>query len=139
MSQVRAQLQQIQTLGGTAKEQTDRCKELLATILGQPDESSRCEQLRSYLECIIHENVSLVISRQLLNEIAAAIALLSPVASRELSQFALEKIQPRAVSFEEQVGVIRKHLAALHEADGQWRTAADILVRRGSCEGTGEG
>lgn len=127
-SPLRLSLQQIQSQGGAAKEQTDRYKEVLNQVLCESSEQVKCDQLKVYIDCIINENVSLVISRQLLSEIAQLIAQSPPKSSKELSQFALDRIQPRAVSFEEQVGVIRKHLAGLYEADKQWRTAADILV-----------
>ncbi len=48
--------------------------------------------------------------------------LMSPVRS------ALERIQPRVVSFEEQVTVIREALAALHEREEEYTRAAQILA-----------
>ena len=41
---------------------------------------------------------------------------------------ALERIQPRVVSFEEQVTVIREALAALHEREEEYTRAAQILA-----------
>lgn len=52
---------------------------------------------------VVNENVSLVISRQLLSDVSTHLALLSDDVSQEVSHFALDVIQPRVISFEEQV------------------------------------
>ncbi len=41
---------------------------------------------------------------------------------------ALERIQPRVVSFEEPVTVIRENLASLLETEEQWSKAAQVLA-----------
>jgi COP9 signalosome complex subunit 4 len=48
--------------------------------------------------------------------------------SKELSHFTLERVQPRVVSFEEQVAAIRQHLSGVYEAEQQWHEAANVLV-----------
>ena len=45
-----------------------------------------------------------------------------------LVRSALERVQPRVVSFEEQVTVIREALAALHEREEEYTLAAQILA-----------
>lgn len=52
---------------------------------------------------VVNENVSLVISRQLLTDCSTHLALLPDPISQEVSHFALDVIQPRVISFEEQV------------------------------------
>lgn len=47
--------------------------------------------------------MSLVISRQLLTDVSTHLALLPDNVSQEVSHFALDVIQPRVISFEEQV------------------------------------
>lgn len=128
MTQLRTSMQQVQAQGGSAKEQVERYKELLNSVLSENDDQVKAEQLKVYIECVVHENVGLVISRQLLTEIAGLIAQMPSALSKDLAQFALDRIQPRAVSFEEQVAVIRRNLADLYEAEKQWRAAAEILV-----------
>lgn len=44
------------------------------------------------------------------------------------AHYALEKIQPRVVAFEEQVSVIRVDLAKLYEDEEEWKEAAKILI-----------
>ena len=41
---------------------------------------------------------------------------------------ALDKVQPRAVSYEEQVGALREQLAALYERREEWSKAAQALA-----------
>lgn len=55
---------------------------------------------------VVNENVSLVISRQLLTDVSTHLALLADHVSQEVSHFALDVIQPRVISFEEQVIVL---------------------------------
>lgn len=51
----------------------------------------------------MNENVSLVISRQLLTDVSTHLGLLADSVSQDVSHFALDVIQPRVISFEEQV------------------------------------
>lgn len=54
---------------------------------------------------VVNENVSLVISRQLLTDVSTHLALLPDAVSQDVSHFALDVIQPRVISFEEQVKI----------------------------------
>lgn len=126
---LRQQLSAILQQGGLAKEQSERYKEILDNILADSNDETKSENLKIYIESVINENVSLVISRQLLTDVANIVASL-PLSelSKEISHYALEKIQPRVVSFEEQVGIIRKHLANIYEKEQKWKDAAQVLV-----------
>lgn len=53
---------------------------------------------------VANENVSLVISRQILSEFCGQLGDLPDAVSKEVAHYTLEKVQPRVVSFEEQVG-----------------------------------
>lgn len=65
--------------------------------------------LCSFLFCtdvfklVVNENVSLVISRQLLTDFCTHLPSLPDSTAKEIYHFTLEKIQPRVISFEEQV------------------------------------
>lgn len=52
---------------------------------------------------MVHENVSLVVSRQILSELCNHIPNMNVACAKQVSHFVLEKLQPRAISFEEQV------------------------------------
>ncbi|KAK6130907.1 hypothetical protein DH2020_035352 [Rehmannia glutinosa] len=46
---------------------------------------------------------------------------------KEIAHYTLNQIQPRVVSFEEQVLIIREKLAELYESEQQWSKAAQML------------
>lgn len=52
---------------------------------------------------VVNENVSLVISRQLLTDFCTHLPSLPDATAKAVYHFTLEKIQPRVISFEEQV------------------------------------
>lgn len=55
---------------------------------------------------VVNENVSLVISRQLLTDFCTHLPNLPDSTAKAIYHFTLEKIQPRVISFEEQVSVV---------------------------------
>lgn len=77
---------------------------------------------------VVNEHVSLVISRQLLTDVGVHLAQLPDQVSKLISHFALDKVQPRVISFEEQVANIRQNLAQIYEREENWREAANVLV-----------
>ena len=77
---------------------------------------------------VLDENVSLVVSRQILITIMDLIFAMPADISTDILLFALEKIQPRAISFEEQSASIRQHLADIYENQLMWLDAAHSLV-----------
>lgn len=125
---IRQQLSAIQTQGGAPKDQQEKYRQALESILGIEDSDLRVEAIKSYVESIVNENVSLVISRQLLSEAAKAVSLQPSGLSKDLCHFILERVQPRVVSFEEQICWIRQHLSSLYENQHMWREAAQVLV-----------
>ncbi|MCD7469135.1 COP9/signalosome complex subunit Csn4 [Datura stramonium] len=52
---------------------------------------------------------------------------LEPDVQKEVAHYTLNQIQPRVVSFEEQVLIIREKLAELYESEQQWSKAAQML------------
>ncbi|ETE62243.1 COP9 signalosome complex subunit 4, partial [Ophiophagus hannah] len=86
------------------------------------------EALKAFVEAMVNENVSLVISRQLLTDFCTHLPNLPDSTAKEIYHFTLEKIQPRVISFEEQVASIRQHLASIYEKEEDWRNAAQVLV-----------
>lgn len=55
---------------------------------------------------MVNENVSLVISRQLLTDFCTHLPNLPDATAKAVYHFTLEKIQPRVISFEEQVNLL---------------------------------
>ncbi|XP_057375588.1 COP9 signalosome complex subunit 4-like isoform X2 [Daphnia carinata] len=123
--------QQLATLlnsGGFHKDQAEKFRLILESLLKLEDPEGLVEGLKALIETIVHENVSLVISRQLLSEISCHVPKLSDEMGKSVCSFALGKIQPRVISFEEQVASIRQHLADIYEREQCWKDAANVLV-----------
>lgn len=47
---------------------------------------------------------------------------------KDLGHFAIDIIQPRAVSFEEETTILRKALAIIYQSEEDWRQAASLLI-----------
>jgi len=130
MAQYRAQLQSLVTAGpgtGSQKDIQETFREILNNILSL-GEDELVEGLKAFIEAIVNENVSLVISRPLLTEISQILGRLEDSVSKAVSHFTLEIIAPRVISFEDQVGAIRQHLADIFEREQNWKQAAITLV-----------
>ncbi|KAL3273178.1 hypothetical protein HHI36_014632 [Cryptolaemus montrouzieri] len=126
-AQVRTQLSTIIASGGSHKDQAEKYRQTLETILAESgNELTECLQI--FIEAIVNENVSLVISRQILTEISSHLMKLPDDVSKAVSHYMLDKVQPRVISFEEQVASIRQHLADIYERNQSWRDAASVLV-----------
>uniref|UniRef100_A0A2A4IXY3 COP9 signalosome complex subunit 4 n=1 Tax=Heliothis virescens TaxID=7102 RepID=A0A2A4IXY3_HELVI len=124
---VRQYLSELRNSGGLHKDQAEKYRNVLMEIL-KSTETELAESLKAFVEAIVNENVSLVISRQLLTDVSTHLALLPDLVSQEVSHFALDVIQPRVISFEEQVASIRQHLADIYERNQNWKEAANVLV-----------
>ncbi len=75
---------------------------------------------------MVNENVSLVISRQLLTDFCAHILNLPDGTAKAVCHFTLEKIQPRVISFEEQV-CVKNILGSMLESYGSCMSKSYIL------------
>lgn len=124
---LRSQLMSLVNFSGTHKEQTDRYRQLLEMVLTNTG-NELVDTLKLFVEAIVNEHVSLVISRQILNDVGIQLSKLPDEVSKVVSHFTLDKVQPRVISFEEQVAGIRQHLADIYERNQQWRDAANVLV-----------
>lgn len=127
LNYLRGQLMSLVNFAGTHKEQVDRYHQLLDVVLISAG-NELADMLKMFVEAIVHEHVSLVISRQILNEVGSHLSKLPDAVSKEVSHFTLDKVQPRVISFEEQVAGIRQHLAGIYERNHEWREAANVLV-----------
>ncbi|KAF2899456.1 hypothetical protein ILUMI_06717 [Ignelater luminosus] len=126
-SGVRQQLANIINSGGSHKDQAEKYRAMLETILTDSG-NDLVECLQIFIEAIVNENVSLVISRQILTDVSSHLVKLPDGISKAVSHYTLEKVQPRVISFEEQVASIRQHLADIYERHQNWREAASVLV-----------
>ena len=56
-----------------------------------------------FMISVVNENVSLVISRQLLSDFCSHLPKLEDAVAKQVAHFTLEKVHTRVISFEEQV------------------------------------
>jgi COP9 signalosome complex subunit 4 len=81
---------------------------------------------------INNDHVSLVVARQVLNELIAALsapnASSTPDTLLAVGTSLLALVQPRLLSYEEQSTSVRELMAAIHERRGEWREAARALA-----------
>ena len=102
MSNPRSQLAQLATSGGSHRDLADKYRSVLESILPM-GEDELVDGLKAFIEAIVNENVSLVISRQLLSEVATQLTKVEDSISKAVSHYTLEIVQPRVISFEDQV------------------------------------
>ncbi|KAG0349901.1 COP9 signalosome complex subunit 4 [Podila minutissima] len=119
---------------GQATNQKDKIKgyqDLLAAILEhQDDHATATAQLEQFVTAATEESVGLVVSRQALSDLTAAVegaAQLPAENKKRVYKHALDKVQGRVVSFEEQVSSIRNNLASIYEDEEDWAEAAQVL------------
>lgn len=126
-AQVKQMWNSLSSAGGSHKDITGKYREILEKVF-KFQEPALTEGLKTFIEAVVHESVSLVVSRQILTELCNHIPNMESSTAKEVSHFVLDKLQPRAISFEEQVASIRKHLAKIYEEGQQWRDAARVLT-----------
>lgn len=72
--------------------------------------------------------MSLVITRPVLADFVSRLDSIQDIeAKKQVLIFSLEKVHPRAVSFEEQAAAIREKLADIYEDEGDHKSAARAL------------
>ncbi|KAF5830942.1 hypothetical protein DUNSADRAFT_13825 [Dunaliella salina] len=110
--------------GQDQKAKAEEYKKVLSKILGE----ASVEGCRAFVDHMLSESVPLVLSRHLLQVFAQGIGSLPPEVHKPVAKEALQRVQPRMVSFEEQVAIIRESLATQLEREEQWAEAASILA-----------
>lgn len=104
-----------------------RYKNLLDQIFKITDATERMEETKSFVDLLINESVGLVISRQLFSDLCSLLTGFSIEEAKFVANYALDKIQPRAISFEDQVTSYRQFLSEIYEKEGEWKKAANML------------
>mmetsp|Transcript_45898 Transcript_45898/g.73459 ORF Transcript_45898/g.73459 Transcript_45898/m.73459 type:complete len:406 (+) Transcript_45898:100-1317(+) len=110
---------------GDQKAKTAQYRDVLTSCLGSEGD---VDGLKAMVVHMLSDEVPLVISRQILQALCQEVQSLPAAQHLDTATFALEKMNPRVVSFEEQVSVLREGLAALHQAGKEWGKAAHVLA-----------
>jgi len=125
---IEAELQNLASTVGTHKDY-ERYKEILNQVCAPNTEKDELMTgMKIFIDAVVQESVSLVVSRQLLTEIAKLICGMAPEELKVLAQYTLQKVQPRVISFEDQVASIRQSLADVFEREHRYRDAAQALT-----------
>ena len=95
--------------------------------LGAAMAAGEAEALKAWVDGVLGEDVPQWVSRDLLQALGAELPKLPQETHKAVAAHAIERVQPRVASFEEQASLIREQLAALHEGEEDWARAAQIL------------
>ncbi|KAF7355346.1 Constitutive photomorophogenic 8 [Mycena sanguinolenta] len=101
-------------------------------ILARTDQSAVAADLHAVVDTVVNqESVGLVVGRQVLSELVKILgegAVKDPELRKTLVEGTLATIQPRIVSYEEQVNTLRFQLADILEEEEEWSEAARVLM-----------
>ncbi|KAI0352954.1 hypothetical protein OH77DRAFT_1428076 [Trametes cingulata] len=125
-----ARLAQLASLN--QKDKATAYQSLLSEILSREDQSSVVADIHTLIDNVVNqESVGLVISRGILSELVKALSqgkIKDPEQRQRIVEDTLNIVQPRIVSYEEQVNSLRFQLADILEEQEQWSDAARVLM-----------
>jgi COP9 signalosome complex subunit 4 len=105
---------------------------LLPEILSRSNPSEIATDLHSLVDTVVNQDsVGLVVGRQVLSELVKSLgggAIKDTELRKRIVEDTLTTIQPRIVSYEEQVNSLRFQLADLIEEEEEWSEAARVLM-----------
>ncbi|KAF6762256.1 hypothetical protein DFP72DRAFT_600428 [Ephemerocybe angulata] len=105
---------------------------LIPQILSQADPNAVAKDLHSLVDTVVNQDsVGLVVGRQVLTELVKVLgegAIKDSELRKRVVEETLETVQPRIVSYEEQVNNLRFQLADLSEEEEDWSGAARVLM-----------
>ncbi|GJE84847.1 hypothetical protein PsYK624_009230 [Phanerochaete sordida] len=102
---------------------------LVNEVLSRPDHAAIVPDIRTIVDTVLQDNV--VVGRQVLSELARVLGEKSALSSelkKQIVEETLSIVQPRLVSYEEQVNALRFVLADILESEEDWSTAARVLT-----------
>jgi len=127
-SEIEAELKSLASTVGTHRDY-ERYKAILNQVCApNTDKEELMNGMKVFIDAVVQESVSLVVSRQLLTEVAKLICGMAAEELKVLAQYTLQKVQPRVISFEDQVASIRQSLADVFERENRYRDAAQALT-----------
>ncbi|KFM29157.1 COP9 signalosome complex subunit 4 [Auxenochlorella protothecoides] len=112
------------TAESDAKAKGDQYRAVLEDIIA----SGQQDQAIAFIDHVLSDSVPLLLSRQLLSLLASSISRLPSDCQEDVARHALDRLQPRAVSHEEQITALREQLALVYERRELWSQAAQALA-----------
>ena len=85
-------------------------------------------ELETFVEHCVSEHVPLAISREIITDMSKQLPSLESDVHKTIADVILARIQPRLVSFEEQVRALREDLATRYAREEHWTRAAEVLA-----------
>lgn len=101
--------------------------QLLSKILSASDSPAISQNLITFLNAILSDNISIVASRPLLDSFIQSLRNLPSSTIIEVGQQSLSILQSRPTSVEEQDAVLREILADAYESEEEYVAAAKVL------------
>ncbi|KAG5651356.1 hypothetical protein H0H81_008973 [Sphagnurus paluster] len=125
-----SQLAQISAL--SQKDKGPAFISIIPQILATSDPSTLVADLHKLVDTVVNQdNVGLVVGRQVLSDLVKILgegSIKDVELRKRVVQDTLNTVQPRIVSYEEQVNTLRFQLADLLEEEEEWSEAARVLT-----------
>src|SRR5271156_3911618 len=101
---------------------------ILEQIYTSSPAAQLADNLTAFIDAILSESVSLVITRPALVDFVARLNSIQDVETKkQVLTCSLDRLHPRMVSFEEQAAAVREKLADVYEKEGDHKAAARAL------------
>ena len=127
-SKVEGVLAKIEDPSTTTQDRPSRYQELLRQITSSSDASQASTDLTRFIDSVLGESVGIVAARPLLGSAVEAIKSLSSTEAKiEVGTHAIQTLEPRVVSFEEQDAMIREIMADAYTEQEDFIDAAKML------------
>ncbi|KAI7881092.1 Cops4 protein [Lichtheimia hyalospora FSU 10163] len=112
------------------KTKIDAFTQVLGDVLASSNVGpAQVQNLKEYVQCVLDEQVGLVVARQLLSDFISLFneRVQDTGVKKQVLSYAIELAQPRSVSFEEQLSQLRENLAKVYEDEEEYLEAAQVL------------
>lgn len=124
MADVAVQLSSIASGTGDQKQKLEQYKAILSQVIS----TRSLDSCKVFVDHVLSDDVPLVVSRPLVLSFSQDVKQLPSDLHKQVATYTLERLQPRVVSFEDSVTLIRENLADVLEKEEDWSKAAQILA-----------
>lgn len=127
-AEVLSALSDLESASTSQQQKSSSYNDLLHRIIAQSPPSQLSANLTAFLDSILGENLGIVSSRPILGSFVQTLkSIPNPQVKIEVGRHALEALQPRVVSFEEQDAMIRELVADAYEEQEDYVGSAKVL------------
>ncbi|TGZ83298.1 hypothetical protein EX30DRAFT_370313 [Ascodesmis nigricans] len=124
----RAQLASLETSSASQADRVEAFTSFLAQTISSTPPEQLSTNLNAFIDTILSDSVNIVTSRPVLSEFVSAVSKITDAEiKKSVYRNTLEKLRPKAVSFEEQDCNIREALADIYENEDDNGEAAKVL------------